>query len=302
MSEQRKQHYVPQTYLKNFAGGKKGESLYTLSKKLKKVYPDSVSDAGAERHFYTLKNYEDKYFWDNIYTRCVEPELRNTLKKIRDKCENVLIQENSKVISEDLKKDIVCQLIFQLLRGKQTRAYEKQIYEESLPKVLARTQEHFKFLDKTMIEQSVDKFKDNDEVFKELSMESILSERIILRLARILINYSFVIYKTERKTSFVTSDNPVMVVDFMTMNARPFSNGLLVPTTMLYFPISTKLLLCAYHPYVSVYKELDCSLKIIRENDCERFVLNHNKLQVSQCYNWVYSYSEETLKELIKYI
>lgn len=249
MNESKKQHHVPQTYLKNFATGKKEESIYTLSKKPLKIYPDRVPEAAAERHFYTLNHYEDKYFWDDIYSKNIEPELGKTIRTIRKICDNVLIQDGSIVISKEVKKDLVFHLIFQLLRGKQTRKYVKEIYEKTLPMVFKSAQEQFKSVDEEILKKSFDKYQNGDEYFKELSMESIFSKKVILTFAKILINYNFVIYKNCNNMPFVTSDNPVMIIDSKTLKSTPFSNGLLVPTTVVLFPISSKLLLCAYHPY-----------------------------------------------------
>lgn len=302
MSEQRKQHHVPQTYLKNFASGKKGDSLYTLSKQQRKVYPDRVPDAAAERHFYTLNNYEDKYFWDNLYTKNIEPEFGKTLQEIKKACDNVLVQSDTTVISEELKHDLVFHLIFQLLRGKQTRKYIKDLYEKTLPNAFARAEEHFKSINKEVLEKSFEKFRKDDEYFKELSMDSIFSEKVIFSFANILKNYIFVIYRNESEIPFITSDNPVMIVDSNTLNSRPFSNGLLVPSTVVLFPISSKLLLCAYNPYRFSPNGLDCKLKIMHGKDCENLVSVHNKLQISQNFNWAYSYSEETLNALKKLI
>ena len=302
MSEQRKQHHVPQTYLKNFAAGKKGDSLYTLSKQQRKVYPDRVPEAAAERHFYTLNNFKDKYFWDDLYTKNIEPEFGKTLQEIKKVCDNVLVQSDATVISEKLKHDLVFHLIFQLLRGKQTRKYVKDLYERTLPNAFAKTEEHFKSISKDVLENSFEKFQKDDEFFKKLSMDAIFSEKVIFSFANILKNYAFVIYKNESEIPFITSDNPVMIVDSNTLNSRPFSNGLLVPSTVVLFPVSSKLLLCAYHPYKFSSKGLDCKLKIIHGKDCENLVSVHNKLQITQNFNWAYSYSEETLNALKKFI
>lgn len=67
MREPKKQHYVPQTYLKNFATGKKNKSLYVLSASPRKIYSSQVEDTAAERNFYTVKRLKNKYIWENTY-------------------------------------------------------------------------------------------------------------------------------------------------------------------------------------------------------------------------------------------
>lgn len=47
---------------------------------------------------------------------------------------------------------------------------------------------------------------------------------------------------------FVTSDNPVMFINSETADATPYTNGIIYPKTLLYFPLSPYLILAAYHP------------------------------------------------------
>ena len=304
MSEQRKQHYVPQGYLKNFASGKKGKNVFVLSKSRRFVYPDNIENIAAERHFYTIDSYEDKYFWDDLYAKIVEPQLSPLLEKIRQNCENVLIQNKATVISRDDKKNLMFHLIFQLLRGKQTRKYEKELYERTIPKAFKSAQKYFKNLDNEKLTEVFQKIENDKNYFKELSMESILNEELLLKMANILINYNFVFYRTNSAIPFITSDNPVMVINSDTLNAMPFSNGLLQPSTIICYPISPKLILCAYHPYrfKTVLKKRDRTLEILDNKDVEKFVDGQNKLQLKQCFDCIYSHSKETLDLLHKEI
>lgn len=62
MSESKKQHYVPQVYLKNFSfGNGKRPKIFVLSLDKNKVYQSSIDDVAEERDFYTLENSENKY-------------------------------------------------------------------------------------------------------------------------------------------------------------------------------------------------------------------------------------------------
>lgn len=62
MNEPRKQHYVPQLYLKNFSfGSKKNPQLNILSISPNKLYVANVKDTAVKRDLYTLYNREDRY-------------------------------------------------------------------------------------------------------------------------------------------------------------------------------------------------------------------------------------------------
>ena len=117
MSNPRKQHYVPQLYLKNFAyGSSKTPKLYVLSVDQGKIFPASVCDTAAERDFYTVDSVGNKYMWECHYAERIEPMLDDLSKSLRRGCENVLIQNHVSVISPEEKVRLALSIMFQLLR------------------------------------------------------------------------------------------------------------------------------------------------------------------------------------------
>lgn len=301
MSEPKKQHYVPQTYLKNFGTGKNGTGLYVLSKCAHKVYPSQVGDTAAERHFYTLNNVEDKYAWEKMYANSVEPSLANLLKSIRQKCENALVQNQSIVISSEEKTELSINMIIQLLRGKRTRKYQKKTYNRLLPTVFLEAKNHFPNVSEDTINRAYANFFEQDKYFKEISMQTSLNENSIKKFASLLNAYTFILYRSNKKYPFITSDNPVMFVNSLTQNVTPFSNGLLNSSTIVYFPISPQLLLGAYNPYFAdgALMDRDCSLEILNVEKEKGFIKTHNKKQVEQSDEYVYSNDQQTLEDLL---
>ena len=67
MSEPKKQHYVPQLYLRNFSSEINTEKIYVKSKRTSKLYLANISDTAAQRNFYTVNKYEDKYIWEKHF-------------------------------------------------------------------------------------------------------------------------------------------------------------------------------------------------------------------------------------------
>ena len=299
MSNPRKQHYVPQVYLNNFAYGKdKNLKLYVLSCKSNKIYPANVRDSASERDFYTLDGYEDKFIWERHYATCIEPILGDIIKTIRQRCENVLVQNQAIVMDPDEKFRLALSMIFQLLRGKQTRDYEQYLYNKLLPKVAEQTRTRFAPLDEKQ-EALVRSFGDENKYFKEISMQSIFRKESVEKFVSILLQRSFVIYKIVGTYSFVTSDNPVLLINLDSHDATPFKNGLANSKTVVYYPLSPKLLLGAYHPhlYFGSLESIDCQMVIIDGSKEQRFVLTHNKKQKEQS-NYVYAQSKEILQML----
>ena len=300
MSEPRKQHYVPQVYLRNFGYGKeKSLHVHVLAVSSGKIYPDCVENTAAERHFYTLDNIEDKYVWENTYASSIEPLFGESLKCIRQRCENSLIRNRSLILNEEEKAMLSLSLIFQLLRGKHTREFEKQIFDERLPLVLDKAKELFSAWDKAETD-IFDSFKVSDNLFKEISMRVAFREESILKYLRILMQHKFIFYRIIGNSEFITSDNPIVFMNANTHDVKPFTNGLANPITVLYFPISPKLLLGVYHPdfYLGVLNDRDCSLEIINSEKEKKFIQLHNMKQKEQCYEYVYAHQKESLEML----
>ena len=143
MSEPKKQHYVPQTYLKNFATGKKNNSLYVLSASPRKIYSSQVEDTAAERNFYAVEKLKNKYIWENTYAQHIEPSFGTLLKQIRKYCENALVQNNSTVISKEQKELLSINIVIQMLRGKQARKYQRKLYDKLIPSAFLDAQTYY---------------------------------------------------------------------------------------------------------------------------------------------------------------
>ena len=57
MSQPRKQHYVPQVYLKNFSfGGDKSPKIFVLSTSSQKIFQRAVEEVAVEKDFYTINS------------------------------------------------------------------------------------------------------------------------------------------------------------------------------------------------------------------------------------------------------
>jgi hypothetical protein len=139
MSEPIKQHYVPQTYLRRFSVPvKKSQKLYTLHKDKNEIYYTSIRDTAAERHFYTMETAEDKYQWESIYAKVIEPILDDVLSKIIDKASNLLLRNKSSILDDELKYKLSVSIVCQLLRGKHSRDLQQKVYSDSAPSIIQK--------------------------------------------------------------------------------------------------------------------------------------------------------------------
>lgn len=300
MSNPKKQHYVPQVYLKNFSYiSHKTPKLFVLSKSNDKIYPASVCDVGAEKDFYTLGSAEDSYVWERHYANNIEPLLSSVLKSIIKKCNNALIQDGTIILSYDEKIQVALSVIFQLLRGPQTRAFEKQIYDTAFPNIIDEIQNEFSPLPDSQL-QLLDDLKNNNDFFKGIAMNVIFEEARLAKFLNIIINKTFVVYKIIGSDTFVTSDNPVIVVN-ANKPTTPFSSGIIDMHSIIYFPLSPKLLLAIYHPnlFWGGLRKLDSSLKILYGPKEENFISSHNRHQKSMCFNYIYSQTRTPLDSIL---
>lgn len=298
MNEPKKQHYVPQTYLRNFSSSDSSvNKIFVLHKDKSKIFCTNIRDTAAERHFYTLKMNTDNYLWENIYAKDIEPQMKNILSQIILQCENELIKNHSSVITPEMKIQLSIAIVCQLLRGKQSRILQHNIYTDVLPSIINKAREKFKPLDESK-EKILKAAIEEDDYFKLASMQATLDVKRLEKYVNILSRKHFLVYKIIGNAEFVTSDNPVMFLDALSLKSNPFSNGLVKNTTVIYFPVSPKLLIAAYDPnlyfgMLSEYNEKIIFLDCYKE---QTFIKMQNSKQYEQCFNQVYAKNKNVLE------
>ena len=235
-----------------------------------------------------------------MYSKEIEPLLSEVQAEIISKCDNVLIQYNSFVLTSEMKLKLAITMVCQLLRGKQSREFEHKIYSEALPSVIEKARQQFAPIDE-LKEKILKAVIEDDDYFKLASMKATFDIERLERYIYILLQRHFLIYKIIGETNFITSDNPVMFLDTTTLNALPFSNGLLQSTTAVYFPIAPKLLIAAYHPnlYFGTLAEFDGKLIFLDSHKEQTFIQTQNKKQYEQCYNQIYAKNKTVLEMLV---
>lgn len=299
MSEPKKQHYVPQIYLRNFSSEINPGKIYVKSKSPSKLYLANISDTAAQRNFYTVNKYEDKYILERHFSSTIEPMLSSIIKIIRSKAENNLIQNGICILSGEEKEKLALSIIFQFLRSTNTRDYEKKLYNENLPIAFAKAKERFSPLSDEQVEK-LKLFENSEDYFKDIALSTIFNEKSLTKYISILLRKNFLIYRIIGDELFVTSDNPVVLLNSITLEATPFKNGLENESTVVMYPISPKTIVVAYHPakYFGTLKELDCCLRFINGEKEKGFINTANKAQKHSCNNFLYSNSKEYLSKV----
>jgi hypothetical protein len=159
-----------------------------------------------------------------------------------------------------------------------------------LPKVIEKGKHQFKNNKKAV--KYLKDFQANENFFKEIYARIAMSGH--KNLDMFFLDQIWIVYKSNAEDLFITSDNPVMFMDNATLNAAPFQNGLLNLTTVIYFPISSHLMLALYHRDYMFKKMKKFANKMIFASS--KMVNTFNKKQLEQCDSQVYAGREEPLK------
>ena len=131
---------MPKVYLKNFCA--KDGSIAVLDKTRNRIFSTGLEAVAVEKNFYTVDGLEDPYCWEKAYAESIEPMMSVLLPKIISRV-HVLVQTGHCIINEDEKSQLALTMVMQLLRGKQSRAYEKKLFDELLPYTIERAKEKF---------------------------------------------------------------------------------------------------------------------------------------------------------------
>jgi len=268
-----------------------------MDKSNRRIFSTGVRAIAAENNFYTLEKLEDPYFGEQTYASSIEPLMGKLLSKIISQtC--ILVQNGATVISPSEKAQLAVIMVMQLLRGKQSREYMQKLYADYLPEAIEKAQNLFGPFSNEQ-NKLVDVFARDVYYFKRTAMDVTLDWDRIAKYAGILCSRAFLFYRIQGNEEFITSDNPVMSINSITNNARPFANGLIRPTTMIYYPISPKLLLCAVHPstYLGALSDQDRRLVNLDASKEIGFISAINQKQISQCYQHAFSQSVGVMKK-----
>ena len=101
---------------------------------------------------------------------------------------------------------------------------------------------------------------------------------------------------------FITSDNPVMFMNRCNLDVTPFSNGIVNEQTVVYYPISPKVLLALYskESLLGMLECFDNRVVFLDGHKEQKMIRNINLKQKEQCNRQVFAKSENILSELVE--
>ncbi|MBA7652305.1 hypothetical protein ES703_60135 [subsurface metagenome] len=259
----KKQHYVPQFYLKNFAIHKKsGEySIRCYNKKRDKWYNSNITQVAMERYFYDKR---DPPVIENYFSQ-LEGQHATVYHKIVD-------DQTIKNLTNDDKLSMAEYIFTQNERTRSTRIRNIQIV-----KIVYKNLER---------QGKLPPYEKLDDRYKKWLLESrgamgqfnimfnpIEDEQGNLQepkeIVEIISKLDWILVKNNLKLEFYTSDHPVMV-----WNPPPSEDGVIqgygvqsynADGVEIYFPLTPRLCLVLFDGKVSEYKDFRLTKEVIQE-------------------------------------
>jgi hypothetical protein len=310
MDVKKKQHFVPQCYLRNFANENK---LFVFDKIKKYTYVSDVKDVAQDRYF---NDFPDSFLPDElrdktkskvIESQVIENDLSKVelrfgkfLKQIIDCLEEIEknnLFDSLGVLDEKAKENFSAFLALQLVR---TTMVGRQIKEtfQSLDE-LKRRMDQARLNNNESIKEDIfplpadstnsinfsDLIKvgiEEDSIAQHLFyISNTLNEGSDSEISKILSSHIWLFGVNSTSIPLWTSDNPIVIKQHQNSGNDFASHGV-----QLAYPISSKYLLIMFEAgfwnQLKSYDRMSASLS-------GDYVKEYNKLQMIQCYRQTYS-------------
>lgn len=247
----KKQHYVPQFYLKNFSNKNKDEFfIHCYDIDNNKTYPANIKNIAEERYFYKVGDENFEEFFQKT-EELASPIINNLSKHGKIKTLNII--KNRKRLS--------LFLAVQFLRTKEMR----EDLLENFSKISTHLQKHDLSNEMKLVVEQIDEknIKHNQMGFIAHASLKMIDELDFKK---------WVLLKNKTKVDFLTSDNPVVLY-----NPHGFL-GFASAYIQIFYPINPKLCLCLLDPlnYLSFgeYNKLNENETLIVNRKTEKCQIN----------------------------
>jgi hypothetical protein len=270
MAKVKKQHYVPQFYLKNFAKQINGEYFVNCFDKSNfKEFKVNISDIACEKYFYEISDIAD-----------------NAFEKVLSDFEGQVVKTYNKIISckslsclKWREKEIFAKfVVLQELRTRENREHLRDM-AQSLDTWLS---------DKQLSEKMSKEIKElnSEESIRKIQLKQV-GETLLERnqLSNMLLDLKWSILENNTKIPFWTSDHPINRHN--PTDYEPYGNlGTLCTGIQIFFPLTPKLSIAFYDP-ITYFNMCD------KEICCKDNVLFYNTLQLQTNTRHIFSVNSD---------
>ncbi len=203
MTKIKKQHYVPQFYIKKFSSN--NENIYVYDKYLDKSFRSKIRNVAQSKFFYDIPELDKitkiKQFVEKSFHN-IERETAKTISNLINQLDKGTFLE----INIEDRKILAIFMVYQILRTEEARNSFVELEKSFLTQLLNKE------LDLHNIEPSERKFEiiytENQK--KKVQMNLILREQKVIKPFSLgLARHIWILIKNNTKHKFYTSDNPI---------------------------------------------------------------------------------------------
>lgn len=293
METHKKQHYIPECYLKNFSFDDKGIFVYRKNQQ-NNVFKQSISNIACEKKFYDIdatfldNNHleKTKYIEKEVFANGFEPIFANLLDKIINICHKWSFEKPLEILTEK-ERDYFAELIaVQYLRMPNFRKKywnaNKEIYVKRSAIVQA-----FLSLEKPEFKKASIDLNFDEKYASAFHSDFILNDEFRHMIQEQLVKKVWIYAYTDKNLH--TSDNPILKKPHLP-NKESFVEGFGMSGVEIIFPISNNLLLTIWDE--EYFSELLPLNNTVTEIDDKR-LREYNSYQYCFAEHEVYSLSDD---------
>jgi len=284
----KKQHYVPQFYLRNFS--KNGKRIEVFDKEQRKSYPANIKDVACGNYFHDIDNehFKDETQEMEKFLSRLEGNYKNSLDSVLKKLKDAKIEYlNTKSLSYDFnitqeeKRGIAEFFVLQWIRTDKKRKEFTQI-TETLRQAIKEHCEDAN-IDFNQVDTKYDvKMSQLDMIFSSIEP-----------LSSYLMEQKWLFGMNMSAIPFYTSDNPAILDKEFCENKKYRGNGFESPNINFYLPLNSKfILLVVEKNFYELGKYIDLYINNIACFDNDN-VLYCNDLQLKESLFQIYSETSE---------
>jgi hypothetical protein len=260
MADNKKQHYVPQFYLRNFSNDGKQIFVYHLASQTYTLSP-------------IASTCQEKYFYD------IDPEFEKMLNQLETRqapvIKKIIELQNLETLSADELYDLMAFLVIQDTRTKDARILvDKQVelFVSQYIKPMMKADEELK---KKYTPGYIDSLKITMPNFYKFTFGVALSsiEALSDLLPVLIVN------KTSKP--FISSDSPVVKNNYYIVGKNGLT-GVLSPGLQIFCPLTDKIVILFIHREAyDIHFTQKMRIELTNENDVDKI----NELQILHCLN-----------------
>lgn len=276
----KRNHFVSRGYLRFFCND--DEKILVYDKESKNCYTTTVDNICVKRNIYNAVENNEEISWETFYTE-IDKNVPNIIRKIKQNCEINIMDKPFQV--GNIKQDIALIMIIQMLRTPERIFSQTELYNEILDSFMKELNDN-NVSDKEEKIKIIQKYN-SKEYYKGIALRGINMPEQLIKYANILLTKTWVIYKNNTRNKFITSDNPVILYNFINKSIG-MENGIGRKDTIILYPITPQYLIELFpkqYLFGKVFELYNNKCILLKEDN---FVDNMNKLQYKNSNRQIY--------------